>query len=96
MSHNENTSSLTEHEANLLQVIFNTRWQIHRLLQTPAPVVHKEGIKLPKINVPTFDRGIMNWRSFWEQYKVSIHSREQLSNLEKLAYLRHSLKDGPA
>ena len=38
----------------------------------------------------------MNWRSFWEQYEVSIHSREQLSDPEMLAYLRQALKDGPA
>ena len=38
----------------------------------------------------------MNWNSFWEQYEVSIRSREHLSNPEKLAYLRQSLKDGPA
>ena len=38
----------------------------------------------------------MNWRTFWEQYDVSIHSRTQLPDVEKLACMRHSLKDGPA
>ena len=90
------TTELTEHEASLFQVIFNTRLRICRLLQTPPPPVHREGIKLPKIDVPKFDGGIMKWRSFWEQYKVSIHLRDQLSDQEKLAYLRQSLKNGPA
>ena len=62
----------------------------------PAPVIHKEGIKLPKINVPMFDANIMNWRTLWEQYNVSIHSRAHLTVDEKLAYLRHSLNQGPA
>ena len=38
----------------------------------------------------------MNWRNFWEQYEVSIHSRTHLSDPEKLTYLRQSLKDSPA
>ena len=38
----------------------------------------------------------MKWRSFWEQYEVSIHSREQLTDSEELAYLRQLLKDAPA
>ena len=39
---------------------------------------------------------MLNWRTFWEQYEVSIHSRTWLTDAEKLTYLRHSLKDGPA
>ena len=58
--------------------------------------MQKDGIKLPKIKVPTFDGNVMNWRSFWEQYDVFIHSKHQLSNLERLAYLRQALKSGPA
>ena len=46
--------------------------------------------------MPTFDGDIMNWRRFWEQYEVSIHSRTHLTDPEKLAYLRQSLKNGPA
>ena len=45
-------------------------------------------IKLPKLSIPKFDRDVLNWRTFWEQFGVSIHSRPQLSDVEKLA--RHS------
>ena len=38
----------------------------------------------------------MNWRGFWEQYEVSVHLREQLSDPEKLAYSGLALKNGPA
>ena len=37
-----------------------------------------------------------NWKTFWEQFRVAIHNHTHLSNAEKLAYLRHSLKDGTA
>ena len=48
------------------------------------------GVKLPKLDVPTFDGNIINWQSFWEQYEVSVHSRE-ITNAEKLVYLQQSL-----
>ena len=76
LSLGEDTSGLAEQESRLSQVIFDTCLQIRQLLQTPPPVMYKEGIKLPKIDVPRFDKDIMNWNSFWEQYEVSIHSRE--------------------
>ena len=90
------TTSLTKHEARLSQVIFDTRLQIRWLLQAPAPAVHIEVIKLLKINVPTFVKDIVNQRSFWERYEVCILSRKQLLNPEKLAYIWHLLKKGPA
>ena len=33
---------------------------------------------------------------FWEQYEVSIDSRSHIADHKKLAYRRHSLKNGPA
>ena len=38
----------------------------------------------------------MDWCRFWEQYEIAIHSRSQLTDTEKLAYLQQSLMDGPA
>ena len=52
------------------------------------------GVKLPKIDVPTFDGNILNWQTFWEQFSIAIHERSSLSDTEKLVYLHHSLKDG--
>ena len=54
------------------------------------------GVKLPKLDVPTFDGSILNWKTFWEQFDVSVHDRSNLTDSEKLAYLRHTLKDGSA
>ena len=39
---------------------------------------------------------MLNWISLWEQFEVSIHSKDQLFIEEKLACFRHSFKDGPA
>lgn len=62
----------------------------------PAPTAGPRGVRLPKIDVPTFDGDLLNWKTFWEQFCIAIHDHRDLSDTEKLVYLRHSLKDGPA
>ena len=34
-----------------------------------------KGVRLPKLEVPTFDGDILHWQSFWEQFYVAIHDR---------------------
>ena len=51
------------------------------------------GVKLPKLEVSTFDGDILNWKSFWEQFCVSVHGRSTLTNAEKF---QNPLKDGAA
>ena len=53
-------------------------------------------MKLPKIDVPKFNGDILSWRTFWEQFDISIHRREDISKAEKLVYLRYSLNEGSA
>ena len=53
-------------------------------------------VKLPKLDVPTFDGNILHWKHFWEQFCVSVHERTNLTNAEKLVYLQHALKDNTA
>ena len=51
---------------------------------------------MPKISFPSFDGNFLNWNTFWEQFEIAIHSKEQLTDAEKLSYLKDSLKSGPA
>ena len=53
-------------------------------------------VKLPKLEAPTFDGNILHWLTFWEQFRVAIHDRDDLSKAQKLVYLRQSLKEGSA
>ena len=46
--------------------------------------------------MPTFDGNLLNWRMFWEQFESTVHSKTQLTDSDKLAYVREALKDGPA
>ena len=53
-------------------------------------------MKLPKLDVPTFDGDLFNWCQFWEQFSVSVHEHKNLSNTEKLVYLQQAVKKGSA
>ena len=53
-------------------------------------------VRLPKLETPMFDGNILHWLTFWEQFRVAIHNRDDLSKAQKLIYLRQSLKEGSA
>ena len=96
LSVDRDVSELSDYEARISKAVFDVCLKIRRLLHTAVVAAHRDGIKLPKIDVPTFDGDMMNWRTFWEQHEVSIYSRIQLTDAEKLAYLQHLLKDASA
>ena len=87
------------------KAIFQMSIKVKKLLYspdslTPDParslVPESRGVKLPKIDVPTFSGDLLHWQTFWEQFKIAINDRKDISTTEKLVYLRHSLKDGSA
>ena len=49
-----------------------------KLGPTTTPAVEEKGVKLPKLDVPSFDGDVLNWRQFWEQFSVSVHDRKSL------------------
>ena len=53
-------------------------------------------VKLPKVNVPTVDGKVPNWKNFWEQFDATIHSKTGSTDTAKFMYLQDALKDGPA
>lgn len=55
-----------------------------------------QGLKVPKLEAPTFDGEILNWTRFWEQFSVSIDQRTNLSDAEKFVYLQQALRGGSA
>ena len=99
----EETDELSTLQANLEGEIFDTSLQVKKLLlmsshksDSPTTSSDSKGVRLPKLDVPLFDGKILHWRSFWEQFCVSVHDRPSLSDPEKLVYLQQSLKNGSA
>ena len=88
-------------EIALDKTIFNLCLKIKRMVEAtkpnplpPAPMPdvvqappQVSRVKLPKIDIPTFDGSILNWTWFWEQFELSIHSKDRLFVAENLAYL---------
>ena len=50
-------------------------------------------INLPKLQLTKFDGDIINWRGFWDQYKVAIHENDSVSDIDKFQYLLTFLSD---
>lgn len=61
---------------------------------TSASSTNSRGVPLPKLYVQTFDGNILHWRQFYEQFRVAVHNRSNLSNAEKLVYLSPGGRQG--
>ena len=87
------------------QLLFDCSLKVKELLaQSTTPTSSSSthtpsestGLKLPKLDVPTFNGNVLQWRNFWEQFVISVHSRPTLSDSEKLVYLQQALQGGSA
>ena len=69
------------------KALFNCSLELRRLIQSSQEMnISKscagtesntnKGVKLPRIEVPTFDGNILHWRTFWEQFSVAIHNHD--------------------
>ena len=65
----EDTSDLEHLEKRISKTIFRTSLQARRQLQYLPPVIRKDGIKLPKLDIPTFDGNVINWCFFGNSIK---------------------------
>ena len=100
----EDSDDLLEQHARLEGILFDCSLHVKELSQSHAPVTvapptpswEAKGVKLPKLDVPVFNGNILNWRSFWDQFTVSVHDCHSLSNAEKLVYLQQALRGGSA
>ena len=48
-------------------------------------------IRLPKLEMSTFDGNVMLFREFWDMFTAAIHTNKNLSDTEKLTYLKESV-----
>ena len=94
----EDTTVQTNEETTISKGIFSACLHIRKLLSTMPPVTpaiatsaptfptaKEGGIRLPMVEIPKFDRNIMNRKAFWEQHSASINSKPRLTDPEELA-----------
>ena len=84
---NEATSMEDELGSMTLKLIKLTHDREKRDHRTTDEASASPGVRLPKISTPTFDGKILSWKSFWEQFDATIHSKAGLNDIEKLTYL---------
>ena len=90
--HASGTGKLSFQNEVMLQLPIDCSLKIKKLLHSKASaaMAHSpatpgaSGVKLPKLEVLTFDGNMVNWRSFWEQFTVSVHSNSTITDAEKL------------
>ena len=96
----ENDHELVTQHVDLERLQFECSHKVKKLMstisKTNAPVADGKGVRLPKLDVPTFDGDVLHWSQFWEQFKISVHDRPHLSDSEKLVYLQQAVKNGSA
>jgi len=52
-------------------------------------------MKLPKLNLPTFDCNLLHWQEFWDIFDSAIN-QQNISNVSKFSYLKNSLRGAAA
>ena len=102
----EEVRSLFTSHSRLEKMLFECSHVIRKFINscgpgtksTPTPVADSSstGVKLPKLEVPTFDGNLLNRKQFWGQFCGLLHDSTSLSDGEKLVYLQNALKDGSA
>ena len=50
------------------------------------------GIRLPKMELKTFDGNVRRWHEFWECFEHDVHNNDSLPDHQKLQYLKNCLK----
>ena len=61
----------------------------------PAPE-YSHALKLPKLSLPTFSGKYSEWLPFFDLFMETVDANKSLSDIQKLQYLKTSLKDQSA
>ena len=64
-------------------------------ISTTSSSVRFRAPKLPTLELPTFNGEVMKWATFWAAFENQIGKRDEISDADKLIYLRRSIKHQP-
>ena len=87
--------------ARLTALIENYKKRLETSDSTPlrrssSPRSAGSKLRLPKLNLPTFSGSYTEWMSFFDLFRAAVDSNTQLTDSEKLNYLRACLKGDAA
>lgn len=80
--------------------VTNALNEIEKKLAPPTPPTNPNGntnsqrdtvVKLPRLDLPTFDGEILQWKNFFDMFSASVHSSQSLSKIQKFTYLKAAL-----
>ena len=67
---------------------------VHQLpIQNSRETFNRRTVQLPKLELPKFSGNTLEWSSFFDTFRATIHEDTSLSNVQKFAYLRTLLTD---
>jgi hypothetical protein len=56
-------------------------------VSTKSDSISKSHIKLPDLDIPSFDGSLKNWSIFYESFKTNIHLNKSLDDSKRIQYL---------
>ena len=57
-----------------------------------SPNARVNRVKLPKLQLRSFNGDLTKWTAFWESFESAIHNNTELSDVEKFNYLNSLLE----
>ena len=87
--HVEEKDELYEQQSRFENGILELLFKIRKSLQSDTvtdgprdPSKESNNVRLPRLEIPDFSGDLLNWRSFWQRFSISIHEKTNLSNAE--------------
>ena len=93
----ERLDAVERHELQAMKVNSMLR-KVAKKLSGDEPTFNKDvttrhtGIRLPKMELKTFDGNVRRWHEFWECFEHGVHNNGLLPDHQKLQYLKNCLK----
>lgn len=92
-------TDVTSHKDDFF-LLLTTAGSIHNALhgiQANLPIIHPsptaiQQIRLPNLDLKTFDGSLLEWTSFRDIFTASVHNNTTISKGQKLTYLKSLLK----
>ena len=80
---------------NEMKNIFESQLKQHQEIieiQTNKEKENSSPVKLPKLDIISFNGDKMKWNEFWDSFESAVHNNKKLSSVEKFNCLKSKLQ----